>query len=88
MRTAFTQTLYDYVRKGKGRVVAQTRIWALCEKFGKKQSYGERQLRESLAPADIKVVYADVPKKSAVIGYRAIIMPEHKELSPSARSVK
>lgn len=29
MRTAFTQTLYDYVRKFKGRIVSLDKIHAL-----------------------------------------------------------
>lgn len=70
MRTAFTQTLYDYVRKGKGRVVSLDRIHALCEKHGHKQSSAERQLRPSHAPADIMTLYNN---KNYVIGYRAII---------------
>lgn len=70
MRTAFTQTLYDYVRRGKGRVVSLDRIHALCEKFGHKQSFAERSLRPSHAPADIMTVYNS---KRYVIGYRAII---------------
>jgi len=85
MRTAFTQTLYDYVRKAKGRVVSRDRVNALCEKFGHVHSTAERKLRPSDAPADIMCVKNT---KGYITGYRAIIMPEHKELSPSARSVK
>lgn len=70
MRTAFTQTLYDYVRRGKGRVVSLDRIHALCEKFNHKQSFAERSLRPSHAPADIMTLYND---KRHVTGYRAII---------------
>lgn len=70
MRTAFTQTLYDYVRRYKGRVVSLDRIHALAEKHGSKQSAAERRLRPSAAPADIMTLYND---KRHVTGYRAII---------------
>jgi len=70
MRTAFTQTLYDYVRRGKGRVVSLDKIHALAEKHGRKQSASERSLRPSHAPADIMTIYNS---KRYVTGYRAII---------------